>query len=95
MHNQMGLAIAGCLYSLALAGSLFGGDSGDKGSQGAGRIQLVPSVNGKNALARVGSSWETGLNSFQVPVSMFMVTKGLQTSGSGLSNMEAPLMLYH
>jgi hypothetical protein len=89
-------AIAGCLSTLSLAGCLFGGDSGDDGGgrQGAGRIQLVPSVSGSGALARVGSSGATGLQSFQVPVSHIMLAKGLTTSGSGWSDMQGPLALY-
>jgi hypothetical protein len=95
MRANKGLAIAGSLSTLALAGCLFGGDPGSEGGRkGAGRIQLVPSVSGKAALARVGSSGAAGLQSFQVPVSHIMLAKGLTTSGSGWSGMEGPLALY-
>lgn len=95
MRVDQVLAVAGCLSTLALSGCLFGGDSeGDKGRKGAGRIQLVPSISGKGALARVGSSGATGLHSFQVPISHIMLAKGLETSGSGWSNMTGPLALY-
>jgi hypothetical protein len=79
-----------------LAGCLFSGNGGDsKGSASAGRIALVPALDGGSAgTAKVGASGTDGLESFQVAVSHILLAKDLQTSGSGWSGLEGPLPLY-
>lgn len=85
----------GYASALLLAGCGTNGNTGDAAGSSAGRVHLVPTLNGgKQALARVGSSGSTGLESFQVAVSHILLAKDLETSGSGWSGLTGPLPLY-
>jgi hypothetical protein len=95
MRNLSVPVLSASLSSFLLAGCLFSGGGDSKGAQSAGRITLVPALDGGSAAAaKVGASGADGLESFQVAVSHIMLAKDLQTSGSGWSGLEGPLPLY-
>lgn len=95
MRIGTGLACLGCISSFLLAGCFDSGSSSDSGGSSAGRIHLVPSINGgKQPLARVAASGSSGLESFQVAVSDISLAKDLTTSGSGWSGISGVLSLF-
>ncbi len=99
MRITNGLAFVGCVSAFVsvflCSGCIDFGSSSDSGGSTAGRIRLVPSINGgRNALARVAPSGGSGLESFQVAVSDISLAKDLTTSGSGWSGISGVLPLF-
>ncbi len=81
-------------FSFYLQGC-FDSGSGDANNSSAGRIHLVPTINGsKNTLALVAPSGKSGLESFKVAVSDLSLAKNLTTNGSGWSGISGVLSLF-
>lgn len=94
MRFNTGLALLGCASTFLYTGCFDSGSTNDSASS-AGRIHLIPTVNGgRQASAKVAPSGTSGLESFQVAVSDISLAKDLTTNGSGWSGISGPLPLF-
>src|SRR3954463_3478124 len=86
--------VLGCLVALLATGCFDSGTAGGSGSR-SGRIHLVPAISGgETGLAKVGTSGNTGLESFQVAVGDIRLAKDITTDGTAMSGMSKSLSLF-
>ncbi len=95
MLNRWGFVLIGCVFVFDFNGCFNSSTGNESRSSSAGRIQLIPSINGGNhSLAKVAPSGISGVESFQVAVSDISLAKDLTTNGSGWSNISGSLSLF-
>jgi|GEM_PF-2964685 len=88
------LGCLSALFAFFASGCSDSGSTGPSAGHKGGRIQLVPAINGKQGVGKLGSSGSAGLESFQVAVSQIQLAKSLNTNGSGWSDISGTLPLF-
>lgn len=96
MRIGANMTFLGGAASFLFLGCFDNGSSGNSGSSSAGRIHLVPSINGSaHGMGKVAPSGASGVESFQVAVADISIAKDLTTNGSGWSGISGPLALFN